>query len=234
MHVVPGSEDWRLARELHGAYSAKPGAQHIATEFALAHLSAVVDVARPMRVLEFGAGIGTMTHMLLAHPAGIAEVVSSEPDRFCQEQLARNIPDALKPRLTVLSDAQQLQEHDGDFELVVFDGDFAEPSRHRFLRPGTVCFVEGARQSTRKALAAALARQNLQCRFTAHDRGPAPMRIVWRRASFGIRYPKLKTNARLKGCWIGRVHPLERNQGWYSWVDSNHRPSDPQSDALTN
>jgi hypothetical protein len=21
---------------------------------------------------------------------------------------------------------------------------------------------------------------------------------------------------------------------WYSWVDSNHRPSEPQSDALTN
>jgi hypothetical protein len=34
-------------------------------------------------------------------------------------------------------------------------------------------------------------------------------------------------------CWMV-PRAVETSEIWYSWVDSNHRPLDPQSSALTN
>ena len=69
MQVCPTEADWALAREVHGFFAPKPGARHIASEFALAYLHTLLNDSHAKHVLEFGAGIGTITTCLLSHPS---------------------------------------------------------------------------------------------------------------------------------------------------------------------
>lgn len=87
MKVEPSALDWAYAKSVYDEFSQKPGAQHIASEFALAHLGAVLNKVKPNSVLEFGAGIGTITHFLLKHPANIGHVTTTENNPYCLDQL---------------------------------------------------------------------------------------------------------------------------------------------------
>jgi predicted O-methyltransferase YrrM len=147
MRVVPGLGDWLTAYRVHQRFASRPGAKHIATWRALAYLAAVVRQHQPKAVLEFGAGIGTITYLLLSANPNL-NVVSVEANPFCLAQLEQNIPDQFKPRLTVvtLNDARL---NDG-FDLIVIDGDYGS-NNYAFLRQGTICFVEGTRKHARSA-----------------------------------------------------------------------------------
>jgi len=71
-------------------------------------------------VLEFGAGIGTLTYLLLGVRDPRLNVVALETNPFCLAQLERNIPEEFKPRLTVIPTAGSVpQMH---FDLIVVDG----------------------------------------------------------------------------------------------------------------
>lgn len=209
MLVRPEEDDWILAREVWDRFSELEGAQHIASEFALAHLACVLRSRRPKRALELGAGIGTITSMILAYSGLDAEVVTTEANEFCLRQLDRNIDTELKPRLRIIDSADDLAGVETSFDLIVLDGHFGVEKVNRFLDAGTVCFVEGARQGTRDKLNAELGKRGLACEFTNHIRGRKLVHFALRRGAHGgWPRPSIKFNKAIKGCWVGEVTAL--------------------------
>jgi SAM-dependent methyltransferase len=208
VEIEPNEADWSLARDVHRRFSEEPGAGHIATDFALAHLGAVLNQARPLHVLEFGAGIGTITHFLLNHPIRVARVVATEENAFCIDQLAKNIGDGYAGRYELVTDPSRLDFNDIHYDLVVVDGLLAI-EQYKALTLGTICFVEGSRTPTRRAINEALAVQNLTCLFVNFNRGTRYFHFSMDEdPATGRRRPKFKLRKVLKGCWIGKVVPL--------------------------
>jgi methyltransferase family protein len=209
MRVVPSLGDWITSYRVHRRFVSRLGAEHIATWRALAHLAAVVRQHQPKAVLEFGAGIGTITYLLLSANPNL-NVVSVEANPFCLAQLEQNIPDQFKRRLTVvtLNDARL---NDG-FDLIVIDGDYGS-NNYAFLRQRTICFVEGTR-AYQSAMLMQIARSknlilDLQKQsfwlFRVRWR-KTQLRIPWRKTRLvrwrttRVRFPVLKP---VKTCKIG-------------------------------
>ena len=169
----PNRTDWDLAREVHDEFAQKPGATHIATEFALAHLSALVRAVRPTKVLEFGAGIGTISQLLLSHP----------PQHF-----------------ELITDPELLDLERQYFDLVVIDG-LLEPGQFNALQRDSFCFVEGSRKSTRKTITKELQRRNLTITFENYNRGVRYFDWSMQFPDGRARKPaKFKFRKILKGC----------------------------------
>ncbi len=206
MLLTPNGDDRALARATFEQFARLPGAQHIATEFALTHLSALLRTLKPASVLEFGAGIGTITSLLLEHPCGIKHVTSTEDHPFCLEQLKANLPPKTGDRLTLISGESDLSEIDRNFDLIIFDGEFGAPEKLQFLDDRVICFVEGSRSRARNTLSRHLANKGLTCQFTNYNRGRKLVSMAWReKRRFGLRVPKLRFNRTIKGCWVGVV-----------------------------
>jgi predicted O-methyltransferase YrrM len=137
INVSPNDDDWwDIAKNIFARFLARPGADHIASPYALAHLAAILRQADINSVVEFGAGIGTVTYLRLTHPSPSSRtVVTPENNAFCLEQLQRNIPAEFKSRLTVLSG---LRQPNGRFDLAIIDGKIPPDEDYAFLRPGLV------------------------------------------------------------------------------------------------
>lgn len=209
MELVPAKEDWSLAREIFTAFKLKPESYEIASVFSLAHLLALLNKVKPKTVLEFGTGIGTITHTLLNHPSHIEEVVSTEDSEVCLEQLAKNIPEEFLPRLTLVKNVNELLDYEKKYDLVIFDGGFFEPEEYRFLKDGTACFIEGERTPTRTEAIKALAANGLKIDFVNYNRGIKTFAFsLKRKRGKGLPKPKFTFRKKLKGCWIGRVSAL--------------------------
>ena len=195
MRIKPSRNDWRLARDIYKRFSQKSGSEHIATEFALAHLSAVLRTSDIRSVLEFGAGIGTISYLLLSKLPDDVKVECTEHSAFCRAQLLHNIPSDLYDRLVIHETKTPMITT--QFDLVIIDGSASRDAG--FLAPGSICFVEGNRHVARDRIERSLAERRLTCNFANHQR-IAP-KVVWRRTPSRLPYPVLKW----KGCWIGRV-----------------------------
>ena len=129
MQVCPTEADWALAREVHGFFAPKPGARHIASEFALAYLHTLLNDSHPKHVLEFGAGIGTITTCLLNHSSRIAQVTATEENEFCIGELSKNVGDGYAGRYQLVTEPTDLDVRNVHYDLVVVD-----PARERALR----------------------------------------------------------------------------------------------------
>ena len=195
MRVTPKLDDWMSAYRVYRRFATRPGSEHIATWRALACLSALVGLRQPERVLEFGPGIGTITYLLLSTFPKLT-VVGLETNPFCLTQLDRNIPDELKPRLTVITDRKAPLV--GAFDLIVIDGRLPKGDDWPFLRRGTLCFVEGNRAHQSASLLKIAKSKNLVLDLEKQSFGE--LRIVWQRTRLGIRRPVL---APKKTCRIG-------------------------------
>ena len=156
---------------------------------------------RPRRVLEFGGGIGTITTALLRHPSGVERVVSTEDQpRYRAILEAEN-----DPRLTVVASAAELEALDYTADLVVIDGGFGpvhdgDPIEAAAAEEGTVVFVDGRRESQRRALERNLAARGLAVDLREHGlpRVHTFLYVNWRGRS-------VRFYGRPKGCWVGRV-----------------------------
>ena len=195
MRVTPKLDDWTSAYRVYRRFATRPGSEHIATWRALACLSALVGLRQLQSVLEFGTGIGTITYLLLSALPKLT-VVGLETNPFCLTQLDRNIPDALKQRLTVVTDRKALL--DGAFDLVVIDGRLPKTDDWPFLRRGTLCFVEGNRERQSATLLEIAASKNLVLDLEKQSFGE--LHIAWQRTGLGIPRPVLE---RRKTCRIG-------------------------------
>jgi hypothetical protein len=194
--IRPTIGDWRVAREVYSLFARKEGSGHIATRFALAHLAAILREQPIRSVLEFGSGIGTITHLLLRLLPADARIVCIEPNAWCREQFAINIP----PRERVTLVAEKRPAVSETFDLVIVDG---RPTTGNYVHDGTICFVEGHRKHTKAGIEASIRAQGYDCRMKNHP--GIGFKVRWRMSRFGISLPRKAK--RVKGCWIGRVSP---------------------------
>src|SRR5215207_3102544 len=161
MKVEVTEADRALAADIHRLFSAKPHSEHIASEFALAHLAALVRTQDFRSVLEFGAGIGTMTYLLLSRlPA--ATVDCTDPNETCFSALGLDLPREMRTRLMIHRDASQLGRA---FDLVIIDGAVDGVTATLFT-PGSVCFAEGKRAKERRTIQQLLNESQMACAFT--------------------------------------------------------------------
>jgi len=117
----------------------RPGSDYIASGFALACFTELVERRRPGSILEIGAGIGAITDTVLnaRERAGRADgtYVAIEDISFCLEQLSANLG-ARAGQVTVLPRAAAMPPELGPFDLVIVDGaattDLFPEDRHRF------------------------------------------------------------------------------------------------------
>jgi hypothetical protein len=208
MRVYPGVFDWIIASRVHRRFASRPGSEHIASRVALAHLSALLRHQTPNTILEFGAGIGTITYLLLTQLPK-AKVLCTEHHHFCREQLGRNIPDALKSRLEVLHGPPT----SGNFDLVIIDGGVNVPASHLFQN-GTTFFVEGTRLTTSEGLVRVasengfvldLEQQPLGKYYLRWSRKTLTRPEKWIRKTYRRLRPRIKSR---KTCKIGRLSQL--------------------------
>ena len=202
MRVEPESEDWKVAKEVYRLFSRKPGSAHIASELTLAHLAALVRTRPINSVIEFGAGIGTLTYLLLSRLGEDRRVTSVERNTYCIEQLMHNIPPELRDGWSI----KHPRSVDGsiEFDLLIADGMHAQARTSDCLQTGSFCFVDGERAKTRATIERGLAKRGLTCDFVYHShRSP---RFEWRRTVSGFPYPRVNLSlSPTRGCWIGEV-----------------------------
>ena len=211
MHFEPTEADRVLAAEVHRKFSARPGAQHIASEFALARLSALINRTAPKSVLEFGAGIGTITYLLLKHRLGIGRITTLEENPYCIDQFHSNVPPDFDGRYELLTDASKLDGRGDRFDLVVID-QALDPGLYRFLAEGTWCFVEGNRAHNREGMRRVLKARGLACDVINHPRGVRPIWLTLKkRDDARWRYPRIELGKLVKECWIGQVTKAARD-----------------------
>lgn len=162
MRIEVTKADWRKGREVHRLFKAKRHSEHIASEFALAHLAAVLRTNEIRSVLEFGAGIETITYLILSSlPETSVECTERHP--LCLDALEQNISPDLRDRPTIYNDEQPVS---GLFDLIVMDGK-SDTSAVR-LDEGAICFAEGGRTKARATLGPTLKERGLSADFTQY------------------------------------------------------------------
>jgi len=150
-------------QSVYEKFKALPGSQHIAGVVTLKRISEIVDELQPKRVLELGAGIGTITYLLLATTN--AHVDTYEPNEFCISALTENLS-GFKDRYTLLTSYKQLPPESA-YDLVVIDGGAGSQDDTGYMRAAylillsldtvRVVIVEGHRKGQNTYVRRALA-----------------------------------------------------------------------------
>jgi len=102
---------------------------------------------QPARILEIGAGIGTLTAAILATAPVDASIVSVEDNDFCLSALRANLGDQFN-RILVVSSVADVS---GQFDLVIVDGHQIMDVT-KLVAPSGFVFVEGDRPLQRGLL----------------------------------------------------------------------------------
>lgn len=201
----------RLPDHIHATFRSREGSDQIASLWALKGLHRWLVDNRPRRILEIGAGIGTLS-MLLAVECRLAElIVCVEDDSWCRSQWGRNL--GFLPPAMHLYDKVPLYEQ--PFPLIVLDGpQMPSDGWHLLARGGTV-FVEGGRRQQRDEIKSFLSKAKRGwCEWSSRppDRSkgywlvlaePEPWEWIWagwRNACEGW----LDLRARLAGRTVGK------------------------------
>ena len=143
------------ARKIYQRFRAYPGSDWIAKPEAVAGVIQHIANVRPRAILEVGAGIGTLTHAIVATLRALphrARVVSIEHDPFCLGALREHLG-------TELADVEIVPDSTGlppaAFDFVIVDGGTLERGGYtELLAPGGVVLVEGGRGPQRAAMEA--------------------------------------------------------------------------------
>jgi SAM-dependent methyltransferase len=192
-----------LASDIFREFKTKPESQHIATEFAMVELSRLVARVKPRSVLEVGAGIGTITKLLLTHPDRPKHLTVTEGHPVCLAELAKNLEGVELSGYTLVKSAIELNmaEH---FDLVIFDGTLDDERQYAVFRSGTWCFVEGSRSKTIEELKQKLAKRGLGIAIENKRPGGRKVKLLSARRFLGLPLPAFKFKP-LKGCSLGQV-----------------------------
>lgn len=198
--IRPEAIDDTRALDVHRCFASARGADHIATLSALSWLSAVVRLVQPRRVLEMGAGIGTLTRLLLSYP--VEQVVATEQNEMCLNLLHANL--AQDARLRVVTSPAELAPLGFEADLIVSDGGFYADSDEEFrcARLNTLVFVEGDRCKLRARMAEHLRGRGLDVRFAPYGKSKFPSGLGIRRR-WGVPLPHFVWAK--SGGWLGRV-----------------------------
>ena len=196
--------DRKLAASIHKEFKSRPHSQYIASEFALYHIASLLSTHKIQSVLEIGAGIGTITRLLLVHPKRPPRVLSTENNPVCFSELRKNLSDLDKEGWTVVGGHDDI-DLTKTFDLVIFDGDIKFDRLSPLFKDGVWCFVEGSRLGTRNDFANSLRQNGLNIEFKNYL--PGGRKFYFRKIDklFGLPIPWLK---KIKGCHIGRSSPI--------------------------
>jgi hypothetical protein len=187
-------DDRAIARRVHSMFAAKFGADHIASDVALAHLAAITRQYPVRSAIEFGSGIGTITTLLLARLPRDARIVGTERRAWCREQFEQNIPASERSRIELLPKGRE--DIVEPFDLVVIDGRVSAGSS--FAREGSIVFIEGTRTEAWERVAADLAGRGLQCALS--QRSERRRHFSWR----PLKWRWLRRR-RIAGRWLRRA-----------------------------
>lgn len=152
------------AQQLHKKFLSMKGSEYIATPVSIQAILDIVQKKKPKRVLEMGAGIGTLSYTILATSKEV-EVDLYEDNEFCQTALKNNLED-FSGRFTLIPDYKTLPPHK-EYDLFLVDGGNGKSHDggslnvvQKFVQQLTakpmVCYVEGNRFSQRTLLRRAL------------------------------------------------------------------------------
>lgn len=206
VHVRPEAD------ALQAEFRSKPGAAHIASANAVNGLMWTVERWHPRRALEIGTGIGTLTRTLTGTDSDL-QVVATEDDPFCLEQLRVNLAGHLD-QIDVVPCYEAVPST--TFDLIVVDGGQPEQFVRR-LAPGGVIFVEGDRAAQRDVILTS-DRQVVAVHLASIRRdfpgGPNWPGQVWEGGCWIFKFePSLMDRVRLRAMhtWNGRAIYLRRD-----------------------
>ena len=142
--------------QIYNHFKQRPGSQHIATANAVDGLIKWLDRKKPQRILEIGAGIGTMTHAILNYVENHAKdlndpvFTSVEDNDFCLEQLEKNLGQRLD-KVRLVNDLSDVQHSSEQFDFLIVDGGKPEDGRFASLvAERGVVFIEANRLEQRR------------------------------------------------------------------------------------
>ena len=192
-----------LASDIFREFNAKPESQHIANEFALTELARLIASVRPQSILEIGAGIGTITKLVLTHPNRPTHLTSTEGHPVCLSELSKNLKGIELTGYTLVNSATEL-DLNRHYDLMIFDGTLDDEQQYAVFSSGTWCFVEGNRSKTMEALKQKLAERGMTIAFEKKRPDDKKFRLFSSRRFLGLRLPALMMNP-VKGCSLGQV-----------------------------
>lgn len=179
------------AARIHRTFKALAGSEHIASDFAIGALVKWIRKLRPHRVLEVGAGIGTLTFALCSLKQEIPfELITVEWNGFCQNAMRDNLSEQR-------GDYQQISSMDelGEFEpldLVVIDGGEQDARFISRLSPRAVIFIEGFMDKKHSLI---------------HETYKGKRQYIW---------SNFRSSDRRKGIWIFRFEPTTEERAWFA------------------
>jgi hypothetical protein len=153
-----------IAASIEARFRVLPGSDYIASVFTISGLVHAMARSRPQRMLEVGAGIGTLTY---AASAVARELYGDQSDQFvlyaiedhdgCREALVKNLQD-FAGRYTLLRNTAELPHNAAPFDLLCIDGrqlDQLPP-----MNPRAIIYIEGDRREQREMVTGYLAQRS--------------------------------------------------------------------------
>lgn len=142
-----------------------PGSEAIASQAALLAIVALTLVRPPKRVLEIGAGLGTITHLILEFTP--AQLISTEPVKFLNQKLKSQESKFLR----VVTDESEISFREFSPDWVIIDGPCNMKSLKQLLVPGVlqVVIVENQRIMSRLRIAIALNKLRIRFNYSEID-----------------------------------------------------------------
>lgn len=138
-------------QRLHSWFRGRPGAEQIASLFALEGLARWILRREPRSVCDVGHGIGSTTALLAWWLVETADLVAVEDDPWCREEARRNLGRLDLPVLWFDRIPRYMT-----FGFVCLDGPQVTQEDWKCLDRRAVVFVEGRRREQRCALLATL------------------------------------------------------------------------------
>jgi len=199
-HIQLSAFDRSFARRIYNQFKDRAGARHIASKEALAYLSTSLRTFKPRKVVELGAGIGTITKALLQHPSNVEQVVCTESNEYCIAALHRELLPTTS-RLILVTVPHGLLMFREQADMIVGDGGFYSPEEFATARLGTVFFAEGERPKLRALFAESLLLRGMMIYYYPYGGSAFRRRIRWRSFA-GIPLPTLAHGKKM-ACSIG-------------------------------
>lgn len=125
------------------------GNQHIASEYAILKLQAIIERFGIEKVLEIGLGIGAIAGSLLSANT-LIEYSGTENNEFCLDALKKNLGEDYR-KLEVFSKLSEVNQR--KFDLIIIDGKDPELKKiQQLLTQNGVIAIEGDRMPQQELL----------------------------------------------------------------------------------
>ena len=122
----------------------------IASQYAISGLLEILYKRSPRRILEIGAGIGTLTYTILSWARSVNmdqkmdyTFITIENNAFCQKQLTNNLI-SFRDKYCLVSSMDEVRQICTQFDLIVVDGGDDLPSDMGFMAFNNLLQLKGA------------------------------------------------------------------------------------------